>query len=238
MSPDRATHAALELRGVSKVYPGNPPVVALGEVSLRIETGEMVAIVGPSGSGKSTLLNIIGTLDRPSTGQVHIAGHVVSDLSDRRLSAVRAHLVGFVFQQFFLLDGSTALDNVANGLLYTGTALADRRERAVEALVRVGLGHRLDHLPNQLSGGEKQRVAIARAIVGRPSLVLADEPTGALDTRTSGAIVELLRELHDEGSTIVIITHDNELADQIPRRIVFRDGSVVADGAITTRVGA
>jgi putative ABC transport system ATP-binding protein len=228
--------AALELREVSKVYPGNPPVVALADVSLRIERGELVAIVGPSGSGKSTLLNIVGTLDRPSSGEVMIAGHVVSDLSDRRLSAVRAHLVGFVFQQFFLLDGATALDNVANGLLYSGIGLDERRERAVEALMRVGLSHRLGHLPIQLSGGEKQRVAIARAIVGRPSLVLADEPTGALDSRTSVAIVELLQELHADGSTIVIITHDNELAEQIPRRVVFRDGAIVSDS--TASVGA
>jgi putative ABC transport system ATP-binding protein len=232
------TEPALELREVSKVFPGNPPVVALAGVSLRIRPGELAAIVGPSGSGKSTLLNIVGTLDRPSSGEVRIAGHVVSDLSDRRLSAVRAHLVGFVFQQFFLLDGTTALDNVADGLLYTGLGLDERRNRAAEALVRVGLAHRLGHVPSQLSGGEKQRVAIARAIVGRPSLVLADEPTGALDSRTSVAIVELLRELHAEGSTILIITHDNELADQIPRRIVIRDGEIVSDTVAAVEVRA
>jgi putative ABC transport system ATP-binding protein len=221
--------AALELTGVSKIYPGNPPVVALDNVSLRVESGEMIAIVGPSGSGKSTLLNIVGTLDRPTSGGVRIAGHLVSDMSDRRLSAVRANLVGFVFQHFFLMEGENSLDNVADGLLYTGMAMHDRRARAFEALRRVGLSHRMGHRPNQLSGGEKQRVAIARAIVGRPSLVLADEPTGALDSKTSASIIELLGELHDEGSTIVIITHDNDLASRIGRRVVFRDGGIVAD---------
>ncbi|MGH9158060.1 MAG: ABC transporter ATP-binding protein [Acidimicrobiales bacterium] len=223
------TEAALELRSVSKQYPGNPPVVALDSVSLRVERGELAGIVGPSGSGKSTLLHIVGTLDRPSSGEVLIDGHVVSDLSDRRLAAIRANLLGFVFQHFFLLDGYTALDNVADGLLYAGVPRAEREERAAHALRQVGLGHRVNHLPNELSGGEKQRVAIARAIVGEPSLVLADEPTGALDSHTSESIIDLLRQLHADGSTILVITHDHDLADGLPRQISFLDGHIVDD---------
>ncbi len=221
--------AALELTNVTKSYPGTPPVIALDNVSLRIEHGELAGIVGPSGSGKSTLLHIIGTLDRPTTGDVSIDGHLTSAMADRRLAAIRSQRLGFVFQQFFLLDGQRAVDNVADGLLYTGAPLDDRLDRATDALRRVGLGHRLTHRPNELSGGEKQRVAIARAIVGNPSLVLADEPTGALDSRTSEAIIELLVELHHQGSTIVIITHDNELAARLPRQIRFLDGRIVED---------
>ncbi len=222
---------ALQLIDVVKEYPGVPPVRALDGVNLTVAEGELTAIVGPSGSGKSTMLHVMGTLDRPTSGSVHIAGHEVSRLSDRRLSAVRSALVGFVFQQFFLLDGDSAVDNVATGLLYTGTSARKRRAAAVEALERVGLGHRLHHRPNELSGGERQRVAIARALVARPTLVLADEPTGNLDSRTSESIQALLHELHQEGATIIVVTHDNELADSLPRQVRFRDGSVEFDSA-------
>lgn len=236
---------ALELIDIVKEYPGEPPVRALDNVSLEVHNGELTAIVGPSGSGKSTLLHIIGTLDRPSTGIVRVAGIDTSQMSDRQLSGVRSHLIGFVFQSFFLLEGMTAIDNVANGLLYRGRAQADRRDAAAEALRRVGLGQRLTHTPNQMSGGERQRVAIARAIVNRPSIVLADEPTGNLDSRSGGAVMELIRELHAEGRTIVIITHDRELAASLPRRISMLDGSIESiesiesiDDTADTSVGA
>ena len=222
----RTVGLALELIDIVKEYAGEPPVRALDSVSLEVRDGELAAIVGPSGSGKSTLLHIIGTLDRPSSGIVRVAGIDTSHMSDRQLSGVRSHLIGFVFQSFFLLEGMTAIDNVANGLLYRGKPLLERREAAAEALRRVGLGQRLTHTPSQMSGGERQRVAIARAIVNRPSIVLADEPTGNLDSRSGEAVLDLLRELHAEGRTILIITHDRELAASLPRRVIMRDGSI------------
>ena len=219
----------LELRDVGKEYPTDPPTRVLHGVDLTVRRGELLAVVGPSGSGKSTLMNIIGTLDRPTSGLVRVAGHDVSALSDQDLSALRAGAIGFVFQQFFLLSGMSSLDNVADGLLYRGVARARRRARAVEAMERVGLGHRLHHNPEKLSGGERQRVAIARALVGRPSVVLADEPTGNLDSASSASIMTLLHELHGEGATIVVITHDREIASSLPRQVAVRDGRIERD---------
>ncbi len=219
----------LELVGVVKEYSGDPPVKALDDVSLRINAGELVAIVGPSGSGKSTLLHVMGTLERPTRGVVRIAGEDTSTMSDKQLSGLRARRLGFVFQQFFLLDGLTVLDNVADGLIYRGGRIADRRQMAEPAIGRVGLGHRTAHRPNQLSGGEQQRTAIARALAGRPALVMADEPTGNLDSATGAAILELLRELHEEGTTIVVITHDLDVAAATHRQIEIRDGRIIGD---------
>jgi putative ABC transport system ATP-binding protein len=229
LGQDAAPAPVLELVDVVKDYPGEPPVVALAGVDLRIEKGELVAIVGPSGSGKSTLLHVMGTLERPSRGVVRVAGEDTSTMSDPQLSGLRARRLGFVFQQFFLLDGLTVLDNVADGLLYRGGRLSERRQLAEAAIQRVGLGHRMGHRPNQLSGGEQQRTAIARALAGRPALVMADEPTGNLDSATGASILELLRELHEEGTTIVVITHDHEVAAAMERRIEIRDGQILRD---------
>jgi putative ABC transport system ATP-binding protein len=227
--PDAGPVPVLELADVVKHYPGNPPVVALAGVSLRIDQGELVAIVGPSGSGKSTLLHVMGTLERPTAGVLRVAGQDTSAMSDAQLSGLRARRLGFVFQQFFLLDGVSVLDNVADGLLYRGGRAAERRRLAQAALERVGMGHRLGHRPNQLSGGEQQRAAIARALAGRPALVMADEPTGNLDTVTGAALLELLHELHRDGTTIVVITHDQHVAAAMQRRIEIRDGRIIRD---------
>jgi putative ABC transport system ATP-binding protein len=230
--PDRV----LELRGVVKAYPGPPSVEALRGVDLAVTEGELLAIVGPSGSGKSTLLHIVGTLDRASSGMVEVAGHDVSRLSDGDLSALRAREIGFVFQQFFLLEAETALDNVADGLLYTGIPASRRRRMAAGALDRVGLGHRMAHPATHLSGGERQRVAVARAIVGEPSIVLADEPTGNLDTRQSDEIVALLERLNSDGASILVITHNREVAERFPRRVGLRDGLIEFDTALEGRM--
>jgi putative ABC transport system ATP-binding protein len=217
----------VSLRNVTREFAGG--VFALRDVSLELGRGELVAIVGPSGSGKSTMLNIIGTLDRASSGEVEIDGLGVADLRDSDLSALRARRIGFVFQHFHLSPGVSALDNVADGLLYTGVGLRDRRERAEAALRQVGLGHRLDHRPHQMSGGEKQRTAIARALAREPVLLLADEPTGALDSHSGEGVIRLLLELHDAGAAIVVITHDHAVAAHFHRQVSMLDGRVVDD---------
>jgi putative ABC transport system ATP-binding protein len=215
----------VELVDVTKTYPGG--VTAVRNVTLSVRAGEMLAIVGPSGSGKSTMLHLIGTLDRPSSGTVRIDGHDVATLADRALSALRAQRIGFVFQQFHLAPGQTAVDNVADGLLYSRVPAKERERRAAAALDRVGLGDRLDHLPHELSGGQKQRVAIARAVIGEPALLLADEPTGNLDSASGAGVMALLRELHETGTTVLVITHDGQIAAGLPRQVSMLDGAVV-----------
>jgi putative ABC transport system ATP-binding protein len=215
----------IELEAVTKAYPGG--VTAVRSVDLAVEYGELVAIVGPSGSGKSTMLHLIGTLDRPSAGTVKIDGHDIATLTDRQLSALRARRIGFVFQQFHLAPGRNAVANVADGLLYSGVPKKEREWRAEAALVRVGLGARLGHRPHQLSGGEKQRVAVARAVAGDPAVLLADEPTGNLDSVAGAGVVDLLRELNAAGTTVLVITHDHEIAGALPRQVPMRDGEVV-----------
>ena len=227
--PDRTASPAIELRDVSKRYGAVSQVDALRNVSLTIEDGELVSIIGPSGSGKTTLLHVMGALLRPSSGTVRIAGTATSSLTDRALSALRAYRLGFVFQDYALIAGASALENVGDGLLYCGVSRRERLRRGREALDRVGLTARLTHTPTQLSGGERQRVAIARALVGNPSLVLADEPTGNLDSHTGDAILELLVALNTDGVTIAVITHDRDVATAAPRTIELRDGTVIAD---------
>jgi len=222
----------IELREVSRRYPGSPPVGSLRGVTIRVDAGELLAVMGPSGSGKSTLLHIIGTLDRPTNGTVRIDGIDTSGMSDRQLSGFRATRLGFVFQQFYLLDGMSVLDNVAAGLIYRGVDGHSRRRFARQALERVGLGHRLQHRPAQLSGGERQRTAIARAVVGRPPIVLADEPTGNLDSASGAAIVQLLKDLNTDGTTVVVITHSPQVAGSMGRRVELKDGSIESDSDV------
>ncbi|MCH2309181.1 MAG: ABC transporter ATP-binding protein [SAR202 cluster bacterium] len=222
---------ALQLEQISKSYPGTPPVNALSDVSISVDRGEFLGIIGPSGSGKSTLLHVIGTLTRPSFGAVLIDGIDTSDMSDRELSGIRSKKIGFIFQDFHLLSGFTAIENVENGLLYSGVPARERKERSVEILKRVGLSHRLEHHPNELSGGEQQRVAIARALVHNPAFVLADEPTGNVDSKTTDSLMELMTSLNNEGTTVILITHDLEVAKICSRQLVLKDGYIETDSA-------
>ncbi len=224
--PSAHTIPAVELVDVSKTYPGTPPVKALSNISMSVSEGEFIGIIGASGSGKSTLLHVIGTLTRPTGGSVFINGLETSDLTDQELSGVRSRYVGFIFQDFFLLPGFTAQENVENGLLYTDFPSNERKERAREILDRVGLSHRVNHLPNEMSGGEQQRVAVARALVHQPAFVLADEPTGNLDSTNTAAVLELLIALNLDGTTVIMITHDQEVADKSSRKISFKDGEI------------
>ena len=226
---NRPSQFALELKEISKIYPGPPTVQALSEISMAVTHGELLGIIGSSGSGKTTLLHIMGTLSIPSSGSICIDGRNVVGMSDKQLSGVRSQQIGFVFQEFFLLPGFSALVNVANGLLYSGIPSDERRERSFEMLGRVGLGHRANHLPNELSGGEQQRVAVARALVHNPAFVLADEPTGNLDSENTASLMELLTTLNEEGTTVILITHDLEVAESAQRKITLRDGRVDSD---------
>ena len=226
---NRSSQFALELKEISKIYPGPPIVQALSEISLAVTHGELLGIIGSSGSGKTTLLHIMGTLSIPSSGSIFIDGRNVVGMSDKQLSGMRSQQIGFVFQEFFLLPGFSALENVANGLLYCGIPSDERRERSFEMLGRVGLGHRANHLPNELSGGEQQRVAVARALVHNPAFVLADEPTGNLDSENTASLMELLTTLNEEGTTVILITHDLEVAESAQRKITLRDGRVDSD---------
>ena len=226
---NRSSQFALELKEISKIYPGPPIVQALSEISLAVTHGELLGIIGSSGSGKTTLLHIMGTLSIPSSGSIFIDGRNVVGMSDKQLSGMRSQQIGFVFQEFFLLPGFSALENVANGLLYSGIPSDERRERSLEMLGRVGLGHRANHLPNELSGGEQQRVAVARALVHNPAFVLADEPTGNLDSENTASLMELLTTLNEEGTTVILITHDLEVAESAQRKITLRDGRVDSD---------
>jgi putative ABC transport system ATP-binding protein len=218
---------ALALDEVSKEYPGE--VHALRGVTVEIPRGDRVAVAGPSGSGKTTMLTVMGTLERATEGRVQVAGRDVASVSDGRLAGLRAHQIGFVFQGFHLQEAHTAVENVATGMLYTGASRRERRAASAAALERVGLGHRLGHKPSQLSGGERQRVAIARAIVKRPAVILADEPTGNLDTKSGREVIALLHELASDGATLVLITHEHEIAETFPRQILMRDGEIVSD---------
>ncbi|MDP6454235.1 MAG: ABC transporter ATP-binding protein [SAR202 cluster bacterium] len=224
---------AVELEHVSKSYPGTPPVEALSDVSISVPRSEFLGIIGASGSGKSTLLHVIGTLTRPSSGSVLIDGLDTAGMSDGALSGIRSQNVGFVFQDFFLLPGVSATENVGNGLLYSGTPARERKQRAEAMLERVGLDHRMNHLPNEMSGGEQQRVAIARALVHDPSFVLADEPTGNLDSQNTASLMELFVSLNDEGSTVILITHDPEVAEMCARQVTLRDGRIESDSSAT-----
>jgi len=220
---------AVELKQVSKIYPGMPPVEALSDVTISVRQGEFLGIVGASGSGKSTLLHVIGTLTRPTTGVLLIDGLPTACISDRALSGIRSRKIGFVFQDFILLPGFSAIENVKNGLLYSGVSMGERTDRAKLMLERIGLGHRMEHLPNEMSGGEQQRVAVARALIHNPAFILADEPTGNLDSRTTASLMELFVELNDEGTTVILITHDTKIAEMSSRQITLNDGRIESD---------